>query len=123
MSAAPRRTWSLAQRLMAMVLGFVLVTWVLTAAVAWFVTQHELNELLDAHLAQTAALLTTGEVDDDDGDAVVRAPTLLHKYQSRVAFQIWRQGKLRARSADAPEQPLAALDVRGLSNQQIGGRR
>ena len=40
MSAAPRRTWSLAQRLMAMVLGFVLVTWVLTAAVAWFVTQH-----------------------------------------------------------------------------------
>ena len=122
MSAAPRHTWSLAQRLMAMVLGFVLVTWVLTAAVAWFVTQHELNELLDAHLAQTAAVLTTGEVDDDDGDAVVRAPTLLHKYQSRVAFQIWRQGKLRARSADAPEQPLAALDVRGLSNQQIGGR-
>ena len=35
---------------MAMVLGFVLVTWVLTAAVAWFVTQHELNEPLDAHL-------------------------------------------------------------------------
>ena len=121
MSAAPRRTWSLAQRLMAMVLGFVLVTWVLTAAVAWFVTQHELNELLDAHLAQTAALLATGEVDDDNDDAVVQASTLLHKYQSRVAFQIWHKGRLRARSADAPEEPLAAADARGLSNVRVGG--
>ena len=119
-----RPTWSLAQRLTAMVLGFVLLTWAATVGVAWFVTQHELNELLDAHLAQTAALLATGEVDDDDDDdAVVRAPTLLHKYQSRVAFQIWHKGKLRARSADAPEAPLAPADARGLSDQRLDGVR
>ena len=121
MNGTALRTWSLAQRLTAMVLGFVLVTWLGTVAVAWFVTQHELNELLDAHLAQTAALLATGEVDDDD--AVVEAPTLLHKYQSRVAFQIWHKGKLHARSADAPEAPMAPAATRGLSDQRIGGAR
>ena len=122
MNGTALRTWSLAQRLTAMVLGFVLVTWLGTVAVAWFVTQHELNELLDAHLAQTAALLATGEVDDDD-DAVVEAPTLLHKYQSRVAFQIWHKGRLHARSADAPEAPMAPAATRGLSDQRIGGAR
>lgn len=117
-----RPAWSLAQRLTAMVLGFVLVTWLVTVGVAWFVTQHELNELLDAHLAQTAALLATGEVDgDDDDDALVQAPTLLHKYQSRVAFQIWHKGRLRARSTDAPDAPLAPAEARGLSNQRVGG--
>ncbi|QTD46283.1 ATP-binding protein [Ottowia testudinis] len=121
MNTALLRTWSLAQRLTAMVLGFVLVTWMATVAVAWFVTEHELNELLDAHLAQTAALLATGEVDDDKDDAVVQASTQLHKYQSRVAFQIWHKGRLRARSNDAPDEPLAAADARGLSNQQVGG--
>ena len=115
-----RPNWSLAQRLTAMVLGFVLVTWLGTVAVAWFVTQHELNELLDAHLAQTAALLATGEIDDDN-DATVQAPTLLHKYQSRVAFQIWHKGKLHARSANAPEAPMAPAPTRGLSNQHMGG--
>ncbi|WP_333708331.1 sensor histidine kinase N-terminal domain-containing protein, partial [Ottowia beijingensis] len=122
MNGTALRTWSLAQRLTAMVLGFVLVTWLGTVAVAWFVTQHELNELLDAHLAQTAALLATGEVDDDD-DAVVEAPTLLHKYQSRVAFQIWHKGRLHARSADAPEAPMAPAATRGLSDQRVGGAR
>jgi two-component system sensor histidine kinase QseC len=117
-----RRNWSLAQRLTAMVLGFVLLAWAATVAMAWFVTRHELNELLDAHLAQTAALLATGEVDDaDDDDALVQAPVLLHKYQSRVAFQIWHKGRLRARSVDAPELPLAAPDARGLSDQRIEG--
>ena len=119
---APRRTPSLARRLTLLVLGFVLLAWAVTVAVAWFVTRHELNELLDAHLAQTAALLTTGEVDDDDGDTPLEAPVLLHKYQSRVAFQIWHKGRLRARSADAPEQALAPAAARGLSDQRIDGK-
>ena len=92
----PRRPLTLTQRLVAMVLGFVLAVWLVTVGVAWFVTQHELYELLDAHLAQTAALLATGELEDDTTDVQVQAPVLLHKYQSRVAFQIWHKGRLRA---------------------------
>ncbi|MFD1709937.1 two-component sensor histidine kinase [Ottowia sp. GY511] len=119
----PRRPLTLTQRLVAMVLGFVLAVWLVTAGVAWFVTQHELYELLDAHLAQTAALLATGELEDDKTDVQVQAPVLLHKYQSRVAFQIWHKGRLRARSADAPDTPLAPGAQPGLSDQVLDGLR
>ncbi len=117
------RTWSLTQRLLVLVLAFVLLVWAATMASVWFGSRHELNELLDAHLAQTAALLATGEVDhdDDEGGRPLQAPTLIRRYQSRVAFQIWHKGRLAARSADAPEVPLASGDAEGLSNRRIEG--
>ena len=118
-----RRPLTLSQRLVAIVLGFVVAVWLVTAGVAWFVTQHELYELLDAHLAQTAALLATGELEDDGTDLHVQAPVLLHKYQTRVAFQIWHKGRLRARSADAPDTPLAPGAQPGLSDQVLEGLR
>jgi two-component system sensor histidine kinase QseC len=113
------RVPSLAQRLTLMTVGFVAAVWVVTALATWLLTQHELNELLDAHLAQTAALLASGEV-DDGGEGVLQAPTLLREYQSRVAFQIWHKGRLVARSADAPDTPLADVGARGLSDRLIG---
>ena len=117
------RPLSLIRRLMAMVLGFVLAAWLATALVAWFTTEHELSELLDAHLAQTTALLLASELDVPVEDDARPAPVLLRKYQSRVAFQIWRDGRLRARSTDAPEEPLAPAGVQGLSEQRLAGKR
>ncbi|MBN8558743.1 MAG: sensor histidine kinase N-terminal domain-containing protein, partial [Burkholderiales bacterium] len=117
------RPLSLTRRLMAMVLGFVLAAWLVTALVAWFTTEHELSELLDAHLAQTTALLLASEPDAPAEDDARPAPVLLRKYQSRVAFQIWRDGRLRARSTDAPEEPLAPAGVQGLSEQRLAGKR
>ena len=117
------RPLSLTRRLMAMVLGFVLAAWLVTALVAWFTTEHELSELLDAHLAQTTALLLASELDVPVEDDARPAPVLLRKYQSRVAFQIWRDGRLRARSTDAPEEPLAPAGVQGLSEQRLAGKR
>ena len=117
------RPLSLIRRLMAMVLGFVLAAWLATALVAWFTTEHELSELLDAHLAQTTALLLASELDVPVENDARPAPVLLRKYQSRVAFQIWRDGRLRARSTDAPEEPLAPAGVQGLSEQRLAGKR
>ena len=117
------RPLSLTRRLMAMVLGFVLAAWLVTALVAWFTTEHELSELLDAHLAQTTALLLASELDVPVENDARPAPVLLRKYQSRVAFQIWRDGRLRARSTDAPEEPLAPAGAQGLSEQRLAGKR
>ena len=115
---ATRRTPSLARRLTLVTLAFVAVVWSVTGVVSWLATQNELNELLDAHLAQAAALLATGSV---DAEGVVQAPILMHRYQSRVAFQIWRRGQLVARSSDAPVEPLATATAQGLTNQRVGG--
>ena len=48
---------SLHRRLVALVLGVVTVVWLGVAATTWVDAQHELDELLDGHLAQGAAIL------------------------------------------------------------------
>ena len=48
---------SLQGRLLVLVLGLVTGAWLVTAALTWIDVRHELEELLDSHLAQAAALL------------------------------------------------------------------
>ncbi|MDR2837498.1 MAG: sensor histidine kinase N-terminal domain-containing protein [Azonexus sp.] len=119
-----RRVLSLTQRLTLMTVTFVVVVWAVTAVATWRNMKHDLDELLDAHLAQTAALLIASDLEDEDdetGGGVIQAPILIDKYQSRVAFQIWRHGQLRARSSDAPDVPLAAAGSSGLANTTVNG--
>jgi two-component system sensor histidine kinase QseC len=115
-----RRSPSLAWRLTLMTAAFVVAVWGVTMAVVWTVTRHELNELLDAHLAQTASLLASGEVEDDDRDDAPQTPPT-REHTSKVAFQIWHKGRLVARSAHAPDSPLADTRSRGLSERVIDG--
>jgi two-component system, OmpR family, sensor histidine kinase QseC len=105
---------SLQGRLLALVLGLVVSVWLATAALTWFDVRHELDELLDGHLAQAAALLVVQQAravsDDDDaehdGHGVEDAPTL-HRYAPTVAFQVFHEGRLGLRSANAPVWPMA----------------
>lgn len=101
---------SLQGRLLALVLGLVVGVWLVTAALTWVDVQHELDELLDGHLAQAAALLVAqqaGEIEDDDHD--INAPSL-HRYAPKVAFQVFHEGRLALRSSNAPEQPMLAFN-------------
>lgn len=100
-------------------LSLLLVTglvWVLVLGMTWLKTEHELKELLDAHLAQTAAVLAVQTSDEHDDDFTTAA--VLHKYQPRVAFQIWHDNELIARSSEAPMAPLAPLGQSGISDQR-----
>ncbi|MGZ8255229.1 MAG: ATP-binding protein [Burkholderiaceae bacterium] len=99
---------SLQGRLLVLVLGTVLLVWGSTAVMTWFDARHELDELLDSHLAQAAALLVvqqTGEIEDDHR---VDAPTL-HRYAPKVAFQVFHEGRLALRSSNAPAEPMLAF--------------
>ena len=101
---------SLQGRLLALVLGLVVGVWLVTAALTWVDVQHELDELLDGHLAQAAALLVAqqaGEIEDDDHD--INAPSL-HRYAPNVAFQVFHEGRLALRSSNAPAQPMLAFN-------------
>ena len=100
---------SLQGRLLVWVLGTVTAVWLAAAAITWFDVRHELDELLDGHLAQAAALLVVqqarGTDDDEDHDPRVDAPTL-HRYAPKVAFQVFHEGRLTMRSANAPAAPM-----------------
>ncbi len=98
---------SLHGRLIVLVLGIVGGVWLAAAALTWWDAAHELDELLDSHLAQAAALLVAQEVVAPDDDGLADAPTL-HHYAPRVAFQVWHGATLILRSANAPLGPMTA---------------
>ena len=105
------RLRSLQARLLALVLALVLGLWAISAAVVWRDARHELDELLDAHLAQAASLLVARQVhelgdEDDDADRSIDAPAL-HRYAPRVAFQVFHKGQLVLRSAGTSAEPLS----------------
>jgi len=99
---APR---SLQARLLVMVTGLVALVWVCAAVLTWFDARQELDELLDGHLAQAAALLAV-QADGDDDD-IAEAP-VMHKYAPQVAFQVFVNGQLITRSSNAGTAPLSS---------------
>jgi len=116
---------SLQTRLLVLLLVVISLVWVAAGVLTWANTRHELDELLDAHLAQSAALLVaqqtgsteasppedrrTRRVDDDDDDETEahRNAPKLSKYAPRVAFQVFHEGALTLHSSNAPEQPMS----------------
>jgi two-component system sensor histidine kinase QseC len=105
-----RRTLSMRTRLLALLLGGMVLVWGGAALLTWRDAAHELDELLDAHLAQTAALLLARQEHldhDDDDDRPLRAESL-HRYAPRVAVQVFHDGRLVLRTPNVGRAPLAS---------------
>ena len=96
---------SLQVRLLGLMFGVLAALWAATLALTLSDTRHELGELLDAHLAQSASLLLVRNTDAED-DVEAPAAPVLHRYAPRVAYQVWHDGHLVLRSANAPVQPF-----------------
>lgn len=115
-------SYSIRRRLLAGLLLATLVAWLVTLVLSYRDTRHELDELLDAHLAQSASLLIAQighEADDIDSE---HAPQL-HRYSRTVAFQIWYRGnRLLLHSAGSPNTPLSPLRE-GFSDNSINGEK
>jgi len=122
------RLKSLQARLLALLLLLVTLVWLGAAWFVWVDASHELDELLDGHLAQSAALLivqqsahgnVTGQSDShgEEEDHVEDAPSL-HKYAPRVAFQVFHEGRLTMSSANAGALPMSA-QTRGFSTVRL----
>jgi len=113
---------SLQARLLVLVLAATVLVWSITVALTWRDARHEIDELLDGHLAQAASLLivqVAGGVEEID---LEHAP-LLHKDARKVAFQVWdRRGRLRLHSLNAPNEPLGS-GAEGLAEYTVEGRR
>lgn len=112
---------SLRQRLLLLVLGTVTFVWVVASSLTYHDARHEINEVMDAHLAQASTLLVAQfahELDEFEAEH----NQVPHKYSRQVAVQVWdTQGKLLFHSANAPLQALAAPSP-GFSNTEINGQ-
>lgn len=112
-------SYSIKRRLLVGLLLIILLTWGVTLLLSYRDTRHELDELLDAHLAQSASLLiaqTGKEMEEIDTE---HAPQL-HRYSRKVAFQIWEGQRLYLHSVSAPNTPLSSRSE-GFSDTVIGG--
>jgi two-component system, OmpR family, sensor kinase len=119
-STFPRR--SIRRQLLVVLLGAVALTWIATTIVSYVDTRHELGELLDAHLAQSASLLVAQLGHESDEIDVEHFP-VMHAYAHRVAFQFWENGtKLRLHSANAPNSRLSPK-IEGFDDATLEGTR
>lgn len=117
---AIRTPRSLQTRLLLAVLGLVLLAWGAAAVLTWHKAKHEVGELLDAHLAQTAALLRLQPLDVLNDEQMTEAADL-DKHQHDVVFQLWHEDQLLARSKNAPGVALTDRTQRGFADSQVQG--
>lgn len=112
---------SVRRRLLFALLGGVMLVWLAAAAVTARETRKEMQELLDAHLAQSASFLTA-QIGHDIDEIELEHAQSSHKYAQKVAFQIWEHGRtLLLHSADAPSTRLSEL-TKGFSDSSLNGR-
>lgn len=116
---------SLQARLTRLLLGLFAVVWLATTVLAWFDARHEVEEILDSHLAQAAALLVAQPPHAQaPGGVPKRSHTpVLHRYAAKTALQVWSGERLLLRSATAPEQALAPQAVPGFQTVPLGGQQ
>jgi two-component system sensor histidine kinase QseC len=113
---------SLKRRLLVLALAATALVWLVTVLITWLDARHEIHEVLDAHLAQSASLLLVQLSHDIDEIETEHAP-LLHNDARKVAFQVWEEGtRLGLHSVNAPQQPLGT-GKQGFSERTVEGGR
>lgn len=112
---------SIRQRLLLILITSLVLAWAVTATRNYQENRDEIYELFDAQLAQSArALLTLSSHELHEqlaynaqmGGAAAVVPVhpapQIHKYEQRLAFQIWIHDRvLAAHSENSPTDPLA----------------
>ena len=115
------RWFSLRRRLLLPLLAGVSIYWLATLLWVYVDTHHEIDELFDAQLAQTAqSVLALGKNQLEElaehGDnapqyAMDEFAHSAHPYQRKIMFQIWHgRDTLVSRSSNAPLAPLTETD-------------
>lgn len=117
---------SIRVRLLVTLLLIFSFTWLLFTAFTYYESTHEIEELFDAQLAQSAAVLSELTVHNIDEIKLDQAPQLEkdvygHVYEKKIAFQIWLDKQLILNSASAPMDPMSIGD--GYSDQVIANQK
>lgn len=103
------RWFSLRRRLLGFILGGVTAIWLATTFLSYMDAHHEVDELFDAQLVESAQTLLA--LAGPNGTTTVEdLGEVAHKYQRRLRFQIWRSDNtLLLRSNNAPTVSLTTV--------------
>jgi len=116
---------SLKLQLLGRVLSVFMLALILLLIVSYNETGHEIEEVFDAELAQTARMisqLTLANIDSKGLEIKISPATHAgHKYEKHVSYQVWHEDTLLLRSDSAPQTPLA--NTPGYSDVGIDGRK
>lgn len=122
------RAPSLRRRLLAAVCIAAMLGLALSGLMSYWQAEHEAEELMDGHLAQSARLLLALLRDNEShlADLATRLAMArndaMHRYESPIEFQVGRaDGSLILRSEHAPTTPLAAAP--GYEDLDYAGQR
>src|SRR3972149_10471704 len=116
---------SIRSRLLLLILGVFIMTWIVMITAAYVTTRHEIEEVFDAQLAQAMHVLhdlVQHEIKEQELTSIhldIAEGFQSHPYEQKLAFQVWGNGTLALRSASAPEYPMAYVD--GYSDNAVGG--
>jgi len=103
-------------------IGATALIWAASLVFVYFDSREEVGEMLDAHLAQSAAMLLARSEAELGRIETEHAPQL-HRYARKVVFQVWANGAdLRVHSPNAPPTRLSAREE-GFSESRIDGKR
>lgn len=112
---------SIKRRLLVYLVSFTLLVWGIISLTSYYDTRHQIQELFDAQLVQSARVLL--ELSDHelheqmaymsmakDAETTLEpvVPIQVHKYEQHLDYQIWIADKkhLAVRTKDAPNTPL-----------------
>lgn len=113
-------SYSLRRRLVVLLLAAIAATWTAIIVYSYIDIRHESEELLDAHLAQSAALILAQAEHGLEEIEVEHASQF--RESARVAFQLWERGRtLRLHSSHAPNTLFSAKTT-GFSDVIVDGR-
>ena len=113
---------SIRRRLMLSLFGLWILVWVAVAMIAFDRSGHEVDELLDAQMAQTAHVLRNLSSADPSSKMTMAPQTLSavgHPYESKLSFQRWKGDQLVGSFGAAPAAPL--VRKLGFSDQKPAG--
>lgn len=114
---------SIRAKILAWVFFSFLLLWFGISTAVLYESRHEVEEIFDSELAQQAGILlqisTSLDLNNISLEQKLHREVYGHRYEKKIAFQIFNNGSLILRTNNAPKKILSNTD--GFSDQLING--